>query len=290
MPNPTISVIIPTYNREKVLKRCLKSLENQTFKDFEVIICDDGSTDNTKKIVNYFKTSLKIKYILLNKNSGGPAVPRNIAIKNFKGKYIAFLDSDDYWNKHKLKKCINFLEEGYDFVYHNVERKNFKSKFKFVSDIFFWNFFKKITIFNKLLLIGNKIINSSVVVRSKLLKRVGYFNESAKVVAMEDYLMWLKISKVTEKFKKIDEVLGFNYFQSDNLSTHSRIVRNISVFNTIYKKRLKKFSLKSSPWTYRYFAKYNLNSGNYILFIINMIKYLYCFILIFFNFKNLSKS
>ena len=59
MLNQTISVIIPTYNREKSLKRCLRSLENQTFKDFEVIICDDGSSDNTKKVVNYYRKTME---------------------------------------------------------------------------------------------------------------------------------------------------------------------------------------------------------------------------------------
>ena len=108
MNDPFISVIIPTYNRGKLLHRCLKSLDRQIFKNFEVIICDDASTDNTKTIVDSFNNSLKIRYFLMNNNSGGPAKPRNKSIKKSKVIYVAFLDSDDFCDKYKLKKCIKF--------------------------------------------------------------------------------------------------------------------------------------------------------------------------------------
>ena len=290
MNDPFISVIIPTYNRGKLLHRCLKSLDRQIFKNFEVIICDDASTDNTKTIVDSFKNSLKIRYFLINNNSGGPAKPRNIGIKKSKGKYVAFLDSDDYWDKYKLKKCIKFLNLGYDFVYHDLKVKSLKTNFKLFKDIILWFFLKKITFFNLILLFGNKINNSSVVVRSDLLKKVGSFNELEDAVAIEDYLMWLKILRVDIKFIKIDEILGFYGIQNDNISSHLRTRRYISFFNNLYKKELKKFSLKSAPWIYSYYAKYNFKKGNYVLFILDVLNYLYCLILILFNFKNLRKN
>jgi len=89
--NNIISVIIPTYNRSKELKRCLESLTRQTYKKFEVIVCDDGSTDNTKEVVNSYRNVLNIIYIK-DENFGGPARPRNNGIKLSNGEYIAFLD------------------------------------------------------------------------------------------------------------------------------------------------------------------------------------------------------
>ncbi|HKK53946.1 MAG TPA: glycosyltransferase family A protein [Patescibacteria group bacterium] len=107
--NPKISVIIPTYNRANFLPRAIKSVLNQTFKDFELIIVDDGSTDNTKEVINnYLKNDDRIKYIY-QQNSGGPPKPKNTGIKIAKGEYIAFLDSDDEWFKDKLKKTNRTL-------------------------------------------------------------------------------------------------------------------------------------------------------------------------------------
>jgi glycosyltransferase involved in cell wall biosynthesis len=284
MLNPAISVIIPTYNREKSLKRCLRSLENQTFKDFEVIICDDGSTDNTKKIINYFKTSLNIKYIFLNKNSGGPAVPRNVGINNSKAKYLAFLDSDDSWKSTKLKKSLEFLNLGYDFVYHDLQVKSLKFAIKFnLNLILFFFFFHRFSIYNKLLLFGNKIPNSSVVVRADLIKKIGGFNESKQVVAMEDYLAWLKLSRVTNKFKKINKVLGFYNITNDNLSSPDKIIKYINVFNNIYKDKFKSIPFKSSPWTHLSIAKCNFIKRCYVSSIFNILKYIWCVVFIFFN-------
>lgn len=99
---PTVSVIIPTYNREHLLGRALKSIFNQTYKDFEVIVVDDGSTDNTEKIIRDFSV-LKINYIKHAKNKGEGAA-RNTGLKAAKGEYVAFLDSDDECLPEKLEK------------------------------------------------------------------------------------------------------------------------------------------------------------------------------------------
>ena len=92
---PKVSIIIPTYNRANLLPRAINSVLNQTFKDFELIIVDDGSTDNTRKVVKEFEEKdSRIKYIW-QENFGGPAKPTNTGLKISKGKYIAFLDSDN---------------------------------------------------------------------------------------------------------------------------------------------------------------------------------------------------
>jgi len=110
MKNPTVSVIIPTYNRAHLIGRAIQSVLNQTFQDFEIIIIDDSSTDNTDDIIKEFqKKDERIKYIKHNKNKGGSAA-RNTGIKIAKGEYIAFLDSDDEWLPKKIEKQIKAMK------------------------------------------------------------------------------------------------------------------------------------------------------------------------------------
>ena len=104
---PQVSVIIPTYNRAHLLSRAIKSVLNQTFQDFEIIIVDDASTDDTDKLVVSFHDS-RVRYIQHEKNHGGGAV-RNSAIKQAQGDYIAFLDSDDEWLPEKLEKQMKLF-------------------------------------------------------------------------------------------------------------------------------------------------------------------------------------
>jgi len=104
-----ISVIVPTYNRARLLNRSLTCILNQTYKNIEIIVVDDGSTDNTKKII-YKINDNRIRYIKLKKNNG-PSYARNFGIKKAKGEFISFQDSDDIYHKEKLEKQINNLKE-----------------------------------------------------------------------------------------------------------------------------------------------------------------------------------
>ena len=109
--NPTVSVIIPTYNCARLIGRSIKSVLNQTYRDFELIIVDDSSTDNTDKIVKKFQEQDKrVKYIRHDKNKGGSAA-RNTGIKLARGEFIAFLDSDDEWLPKKLEKQIKAMKD-----------------------------------------------------------------------------------------------------------------------------------------------------------------------------------
>ena len=124
-----VSIITPTYNCGKYIAETIESVINQTYKNWEMIIIDDCSTDNTKEVVErYQKNHPNIIYKLLDKKSGA-AVARNTAIKMAKGKYIAFLDSDDLWLPEKLEKQIKFMEDNnYYFTYTNYEEIDEQSK------------------------------------------------------------------------------------------------------------------------------------------------------------------
>lgn len=208
------SIIIPTYNRANDLKRCLESLQSQTYQNFEVLVCDDGSTDNTKDIVNEFTNQLNIHYIW-EENWGGPARPRNNGIRAAKGDWICFLDSDDYWYPSKLESCLPYLKDN-DLVYHhfdvvgnNVPINQNKLYAKQVDNE---------NTFMYLLSTWNPIINSGVVLRKTILDKAGYFDENKSLVGIEDFDMWLRISEVTNKFKLIPEFLGAYYFTDNSLT------------------------------------------------------------------------
>ena len=108
---------MPSYNTEKYITDSLISVQNQTYENWELIIVDDCSTDNTDEVVSKFLSDKRIRYIKNEKNSGA-AVSRNRALREAKGKWIAFLDSDDIWEKDKLEKQVKFMEDnGYKFTY-----------------------------------------------------------------------------------------------------------------------------------------------------------------------------
>jgi len=112
--SPLVSVILPTYNRGEVISRAIDSVLRQTISDFEVIIVDDFSEDNTEQIVKAYSNG-RIKYVKHNRNKGGSAA-RNTGIRNAKGEYIAFLDSDDEFSSTKLERqleCLNKLPNRY---------------------------------------------------------------------------------------------------------------------------------------------------------------------------------
>lgn len=119
-----VSVIMPSYNTEKFIAASVKSVISQTYQDWELIIVDDRSTDNTDEAVRPFLLDERIKYIKNDVNSGA-ALSRNRALREAKGKWIAFLDSDDLWTDDKIEKQVAFMKEnGYGFSYTNY-RKTF---------------------------------------------------------------------------------------------------------------------------------------------------------------------
>ncbi len=103
-----VSVIIPTFNRAHVLGKCIDSVLNQSYQNLEVIIIDDGSTDNTKSVLSHYKDHIKVIY----QNNSGVSSARNAGVANANGKYIAFLDSDDSWHKDKLKIQLEKFENN----------------------------------------------------------------------------------------------------------------------------------------------------------------------------------
>jgi glycosyltransferase involved in cell wall biosynthesis len=193
-----------------------------------VLICDDGSIDNTPEVVADFSNDLNIKYIKI-ANSGIPAIPRNLGIANAKGKYIAFLDSDDWWHENKLQLAFEYLENGADLVYSDFYKVKSLTEKEIVK---VRELKENMTI--DLLKNGNAICNSSVVVRKSILDKVGFFNEGQEYIAWEDFDLWLRISKITNRFVHINQPLVYYWFGGGNLSTSERTILTAQAIRRTY--------------------------------------------------------
>lgn len=198
---PKVSVIIPTYNREDYISETIQSVLDQTHKDFEVIVIDDGSTDNTKEKLAPFLKNIK----LLEQNNSERAVARNNGIKNSSGKYIAFLDSDDIWTPNKLEKQIDILDSKKDIIlaYGQCERINEKGKkiktAKRQREGYNGNVFEK-------LLYRNFVVSATSVIRRDYFEKTKGFE--TKYVPYEDWEFWIRYSLLGD-FYFVNEPLGF---------------------------------------------------------------------------------
>lgn len=182
---PRVSVIIPTYNRGWIIKEAIDSVLAQDFKDFELIVVDDGSTDNTLEILNSFQYDIKV----LRQSNHGVSAARNRGIAAASGHFIAFLDSDDLWLPRKLARQVDFFNSNPDayicqteeiWVRNNV-RVNPKKRHKKP-----WGM-----IFEPSLALC-LVSPSAVMIRRSLFEKVGGFDET--LPACEDYDLWLRIS------------------------------------------------------------------------------------------------
>ena len=184
MAKPLVSVIIPTFNRGYCLEESVRSVLQQSFTDFELIVVDDGSTDNTLEVVAQFPA---VKLLRLEENRG-VSFARNRGMAVAEGDCIAFLDSDDLWEQNKLATQVKWIERDSQAVYtdeiwiRNGVRVNPMNKHrKYSGDIF--RYCLPLCI----------VSPSSVLLRTELLNEVGGFDESMPVC--EDYDLWLRIAK-----------------------------------------------------------------------------------------------
>jgi len=171
---PKVSVIIPTYNRAKLLPRAVNSVLNQTFKDFELIIVDDASTDNTEEVVRRYKDH-RIKYIR-HKTNKGISISTNEGINKSKGQYIAFQDSDDEWLPEKLKKQMEIItcESNIGVVYTGYIRISPTKKDYLPSK----EVIRKNGNLHHDLLRENFIAKPTTLIPKKVLDEVGLFDEN----------------------------------------------------------------------------------------------------------------
>ena len=231
--HPRVSVVIPNYNRAGDLQRCLDSLVAQTFDDFEVLICDDGSTDNSAEVAAGFSDRLDLTYETA-ENFGGPARPRNRGIARARAPFVAFLDSDDWWSPEKLANSVPILEAGADVVYHDLYIV--RSPLQQVFDAKVESSQPRVPMFRSLLCTGISIPNSSVVVRKSLLEQIGGVCEERNLISVEDYDTWVSIARLTERFVRLEACDGYYWLGGGNISAASP--RQQSRIKALYERHL----------------------------------------------------
>lgn len=206
-----ISIITPTYNCGKFIAETIVSVQNQTYKNWEMIIVDDCSKDETEKIVkNYQQKDKRIKYYKLEKNSGA-AIARTTAMQLAKGHYMAFLDSDDLWMNDKLEKQLKFMKENNYFfsctAYEQIDEEN-RSLNKIINPV------KKCS-YNRLLLdcpVGNSTVMYNV-------EKMGKF-EVPDIRKRNDDALWLQMLKKEEYIYGFNEVLMKYRIRKNSISSN----------------------------------------------------------------------
>ncbi|PWM77833.1 MAG: glycosyl transferase [Phascolarctobacterium sp.] len=236
--NNLVSIITPAYNAEKYIAETIESVLAQTYSNWEMLIVNDCSTDNTAKIVqSYADKDKRIKLINLTENSGA-AIARNTAIQNAKGRYIAFLDSDDLWKKEKLQKQLKFMQQnGYAFTFHDFIMFNdgtLKEDGKLIKTSRCVNYIE--------LLKGNNTGGClAVCIDKEIVDKIFMPNEHH-----EDYICWLNIlRKYNIQGYGLNEVLGYYRVGKKSVSSNKiksavwtwnvyRKVQKLSILQSIY--------------------------------------------------------
>ena len=204
---PLIDIIIPNYNKAKYLKECLESVINQTYKNWKIYLIDDFSNDDSRRILNDYRSYDNIKLIFTDKNYG-PHHCRNLGIEQSNSDYVAFLDSDDFWPKEKLNLQIkDMLKNDLEFTYTDI------------------SYFKDSTVKKKIELpnfydLSNFILSSTMSTSSILLKREIISKIKFKDVMHEDYLFKCDILRENINAIKIKNTFVFYRMTKQNRSSN----------------------------------------------------------------------
>jgi len=213
-----VSVVIPTFNHANFLRSAIQSVIDQTYANWEAIIVNNFSTDHTIGVVAEFNDP---RIQLVNyRNHGVIAASRNEGVRLATGSVVAFLDSDDNWYPNKLARCVEQIGQGNDVVCHG---ENWSSDGLPVRAVYYGPV--KNSTPKKLLSRGNCISTSATIVRTSTLNEVGGFSENSEFITAEDYELWIKLSKVTERFFFIHEILG--EFRRHDQSASSAVQRHL---------------------------------------------------------------
>ena len=248
MNNNLVSVIMPVYNCENFIGFAVESVINQTYNNWELIMVDDASTDNSLDIIlKYANSDSRIRIIRLRKNFGA-AVARNKAIEAAKGRFIAFLDCDDMWKKEKLDKQIKFMvDNDIAFSYSNfaVVSESGKDLKKIISP--------KEELDYKKMLKGNSIGCLTVIIDKD---KIGEF-KMPLIKKGQDYATWLNILKEGCKAYKIDESLAIYRRRKNSLSGNiiSSLKRTWNIYYNIEKLGLLKSTYYFSIYMIRAIKK-----------------------------------
>lgn len=203
---PLVTVYIPTFNRLELLQRAVKSVQNQTYQNIEIIIVDDCSTDGTQEYLpSLVIEDERVRYFIKNKNSGA-CVSRNIAIEHATGEFITGLDDDDYFKPNRIELFVFNAKENNNILFSMYGNTGKNNKLKI--------FLKKLLLKNKVTkkdLIMNNYIGNQIFIKTKILKDAGGFDEKFKM--WQDLECWYRIleGRKAKCIKEITYILDISH-------------------------------------------------------------------------------
>jgi glycosyltransferase involved in cell wall biosynthesis len=233
---PRISIVVPTYNSEPLLRRALSSIVNQTFKNWEAIVIDNYSTDASMDVIKSFNDPRIIVQSF--KNYGVIGASRNLGIKNSKAAFIAFLDSDDEWLPEKLETINRYIEQGAEAICNGEIWIRDEKEIKKV----FYGPVERSS-YRSLLFRGNRMSTSAMTVSKRLLEKVGGFSENPELATVEDYDLWMKLAQEKVVFTFHPGILGKYYIHKESASRS--LMKQTRAEITLLRKHFKGLKKKS---------------------------------------------
>jgi glycosyltransferase involved in cell wall biosynthesis len=213
--NPKVSVVIASYNYGRFLPHAIDSAIAQTYGNVEVVLVDDGSTDETPEVIKPYSQKSLIKYVRI--ENSGQAVAKNTGIRNATGEFIAFLDADDMWDVSKLERqMLHFTRENVGVVYCSANDIDTEGNFKPKDPITSRYSLPRTGNILKYLVLDNFIPFSSAVVRKTCFEKLGVFDESLKMGI--DWDLWLRLSLHYEFVFVDSPLLHYRVGHSDQMS------------------------------------------------------------------------
>ncbi len=212
--SPAIDIIIPNYNKAKYLNQCLDSIISQTYKNWKIYLVDDNSNDRSVEVLQKYQKFDNINFFFLKENKG-PAFCRNYGIEHSKSKYLAFMDSDDFWPENKLEKQLNeMIKNDYNFTYtdYNFFYKDNEKNVNVVKLPLFLDF--------KSFILQSSMSTSSIIITREILGNIRFKN-----VEQEDYLFKCDLLKKGEPAFNMKNTYVFYRINKNNRSSNK--LRNI---------------------------------------------------------------
>ncbi len=255
--NNLISVVIPTYNRAGKIEKAIQSIQAQTLSNWEIIVSDDGSLDNTQEIVtNLSKKDKRIRYISYSPNRGAQTA-RNAGIKAATGEWVAFLDSDDTWLPDSLERRLNAARQSNATVVHSGALIQHKDKPLEVYHLPHW----KGHIYKNVLSKEGPTF-PSLLVKKEALERIGYLDE--KVVAYQEWDTSIRLAKSYSFAFVVEPTFIYDYTSPDSISRS--FARNAIGYSYIFHKHFNEILLNLGPgaigYHYEVVANWYKNGGD----------------------------
>ena len=217
---PEVSVVIPAYNSARFIGEALQSVFDQTFKDYEIIVVDDGSTDSTKQVIDRYGN--KIRYVF--QQQGGQAKARNRGIRDSLGRFIAFLDADDVWLPLKLEKQVCMFHRCSELAMVFTENSIFNESGVCRTSLGKGEKLMKGDVAKNIFL-HSGVLTSTVMVRSEVFDKIGLFEEELRLA--EDDNMWIRIAANSEVALINEPLVGYRIHPDEITSDRMRLMKSI---------------------------------------------------------------